>query len=255
MALLLVMFILVLGYTYVSRVPSERFKLSRSSGWETYVRLSAAGLRFLFSSVLFSFALYIVTSLLLRAVDFLFGSSLNDLFSNFLHTTLFLNIKIYQALLAGLAYVFCFSEVSKEDKDAWKSQTHGNVLDLVLLATNSLTPVRISCKSRKVYIGWVQLGFPEKAELDCIYILPLLSGHRDKDKLRVTVDYNYDEVYDRLGLWDTQEKAGEVKLTDFIMAVRMAEIESISLYRPELTAYFPTPSGNMSDNVSEGSES
>lgn len=242
MALLLVMFILVLGYTYVSRIPSERFKLRRSNGWETYVRLGAAGLKFLLYAVVFAFVAYLAVLIPLWFADWLFGWSLASGFSRLLRTSLFLNIQIYQVILVGLAYIFCFSEVSQEDKDAWKLQTHGDVLDLVLLATGTLSPIRISCKSRKVYIGWVQLGVPEKAELDCIYIIPMFSGHRDPDTLHVILDFHYMEVYDKLNLLDNGDAAKDRSLVDFLMAVRMDEVESISLYQPEITDYFsPTP--------------
>lgn len=53
MVILIVMFILIFGYYYLSNYFFERFKLKWSSGWEFYVLLGFYGVKFVIRGIIF----------------------------------------------------------------------------------------------------------------------------------------------------------------------------------------------------------
>ena len=58
MAILAVMLILILGYYYSSNYVPERFKLKRSTGWESYVLLGSHGIKFVIRGILFTIVVW-----------------------------------------------------------------------------------------------------------------------------------------------------------------------------------------------------
>ena len=93
--------------------------------------------------------------------------------------------------------------------------------------------MRLSLKSRKIYVGLIQSEQFERLDLENIVILPFLSGFRDKDSLSITFNHNYTDVYFKNQLIPTDSQLDEQcakKLDAFRVVIRVEEIESISLF-------------------------
>ena len=93
-------------------------------------------------------------------------------------------------------------------------------------------PLRLSLKSRKVYVGLVMEEQFESGDLDYVLIIPLVSGYRDKDTLDIFFDCNYVSVYEKHGLVSEDELSEEklLKLNDFRLAIKASEIESVAFF-------------------------
>ena len=247
MAVLLIFLVLVLGYQYAVHIPAEQIKLRRSAGWETYVYLGFHGLRLIVAGLLACIALSLPAYLLAWFVDsvagwFSISSGWVGKITAAARYVLFDGIQVYHAVIAFFAYCICQNGINERKQEDWQQQMkhHDPVLQLLMQSMYTSVPVRISLKSRKVYVGHVLQEQFSSAETDYILVIPLLSGYRDKDKLDIFYDCNYSAVYDKHHLFDDNQLTdGEVlQLKDFRVAIRGSEIESVALFKPEISADF-----------------
>jgi len=88
--------------------------------------------------------------------------------------------------------------------------------------------VSITLTSKKVYIGYV-LSIPNLSpEEQFVGLLPVVSGYRDKDTLRLVITTNYGPAI----------HAGVVPAHDFEVTLALASIESASLFDPNAFPLF-----------------
>ena len=108
----------------------------------------------------------------------------------------------------------------------------GSLSRLLHAATMREFPVSVTLENRKTYVGFV-IGAPNLDPNDqYVQILPLLSGYRDKDDLRLRFTDNYSEVYE----------SGRVDPSDFIVVLRVENIRMASFYDPNIpSAAFEMP--------------
>jgi hypothetical protein len=100
----------------------------------------------------------------------------------------------------------------------------GSLSRLLHAATNRDYPVSVTLENRKTYVGFVIVAPNLDPSDQYVQILPLLSGYRDKDDLRLRFTDNYSEVYE----------SGGVDPSDFIVVLRVENIRMASLYDPNL---------------------
>ena len=117
------------------------------------------------------------------------------------------------------------------------------ILNIIIDAAEQLHPVKISLKSRKVYIGLIQAEQFERPDLDDVTTIPFYSGHRDKDTLNIIFDSNYIKAYEKhYGEIFSNDSTNSLspkdmqKLEEFRIVIRLSEIESISFF--DLAYYF-----------------
>lgn len=120
------------------------------------------------------------------------------------------------------------------EMDNWTSQLRSldAILDIIIYASSEIKPVKISLKSRKVYVGVIVSEQFEHIDADNIVIIPYLSGHREKDTLVVNFDHNYLEVYKKNNNNHQPETDNTfaVDMKEFKCVIRLNEVESISLF-------------------------
>lgn len=91
-------------------------------------------------------------------------------------------------------------------------------------------PILVTCKSKKIYVGIVnQLGEPNESSLPNqeISIVPVLSGYRNKDDLKLTFTNDYNDF------------SGE---TDLSTIIKVCEIESSSWFDVDI---YENVNGNL----------
>lgn len=238
MAALFLFLILIMGYYYASNSKIAKINLRRSAGWETYVYLGFHGTCFVLLGVLICAVMYLPVWIILSFFDWLFNAKLNLSILKFLKYIIFDGIQIYHVIISFLAYGVCKAKIneenSKQDLSEQLKQLSQNdgVVNLVLESAYKQKPIRVSLKSKKVYVGLVLAEQFERIDLDCIVLVPLLSGYRDKDTLDIFFDCNYYSVYEKNKLFERPEfsKDDMLKLEDFRLAIRISEVESVSLF-------------------------
>lgn len=225
LSVLLILLVLVLGYTYAQLVQYEKFRLKQSQGWEAYVYLAKHGLYFLFLAVL----LVVGALFLFFVIEYILSLYNLTLYLDIAYKDISFSEKNPTVILIILAIVLVSFRVSYTM--AWVNIRSNEYLDIVKkedgilnIAIRSMVEnktVKISLKSRKVYVGFIKGEYLNGTDLDNIVILPMLSGYRDKDKLRVSFDCNYMTVYLENNI---------TNLDDFRLVIKMDEVESISLF-------------------------
>lgn len=237
MAVLFTMLVLVAGYYYARSLPSEKVNLKRSAGWETYVYLGFHGLRFLIQSLWVLLLLWVSVYLILSTADWGFDSSMRLWLQRQITRILFDDIQVYHVLIAAFAWALCQNEIKGKIKRGNKLvfeniKNYDGLLRLVIEAAAGQRPLRLSLKSRKVYVGLIMEEQFESGDLDYILLVPLISGYRDKDALDIFFDCSYLSVYEKHGFFagDQLNEEKLLRLDDFRMAIKVSEIESVSFF-------------------------
>lgn len=245
MAILTVMLILILGYYYSSNYLPERFKLKRSTGWESYVLLGSHGIKFIIRGILFTivvWGLFYIFSFVLNIGTY-FGFNYQPFALEKYLVTDILEIKMYYFLIALGATIACQTELNQKKFDVKRIHQEmsgaNNIVNLLFFAMSSQTPVKVSLKSKKVYVGIVDSTQFSSADLENLVIIPYLSGYRDKDKLCIIFDCNYLSVYQKHNISHSHsENEDKLSLKYFRNVIRVTEIESISLFDMKYFADF-----------------
>ncbi|WP_071058147.1 hypothetical protein [Pelistega sp. MC2] len=232
MGVVFILMILVLGYYYVSNYLPAKVELKRSNGWEAYVNLGKHGLIFLLQGFVIS-AFFFIALWLIEKLFYILGSLFSwnsiDLTTWFFKPIVADFCAGYMCILA-ISFILCKGKVNEKNKDRGKilHELRGadSILNLVIEAASVLSLVKISLKSKKVYIGLIDSEQFEYADLDNIVIIPYLSGYREKDSLSIKFDCNYAVVYDK-------KKLTSEDIRSFRMVIRTPEIESISLFNDD----------------------
>ncbi|WP_286741602.1 hypothetical protein [Psychrobacter sp. UBA3068] len=254
MGLLLIMFVLVLGYRYASSVPYQKNILKRSVGWESYVYLAQHGIiSILLGILIFSFCTLVVLLIILTLeVTILSYLDITVNLSKRFRENLLLLVEGEKDILhyvvmtiatACISWVICEARIqidfSKDKYDLLKSLD--GILNVVIQSLQSNSSVKVSMKSRKVYVGMVLGEQFENTDLGNILIIPFFSGYRDKDTLDMKLNCEYMPVYEKNKFidWDGSEfKIDWKKMQDFKLVIRIDEIETISLFDAEYSEDF-----------------
>lgn len=247
LAVLFVFWILIIGHRYIDALPAQKALLKRSTGWESYAILGRAGLSWIIQTACFLAILLLIFLGFLAILDSVAGwigydinwkdKTYNWLKSQFMAE--YLGIRHLKPLL--LLAIFTFFSPSNatpanKRKDIETIKTYDSTLNVILTAMDRQIPVKISLKSRKVYIGTVYSEQFEQLNFDNLAIIPQLSGYRDKDTLKINFDCNYSSVYQKHGLLDAirGENSEQHALSDFLISIKMSEIESISYFNHDM---------------------
>ncbi|WP_410685962.1 hypothetical protein [Avibacterium paragallinarum] len=245
MGVIFIMLILVLGYYYTTNYIPAKIALKKSTGWEAYVHLCKYGLEFVIQGSIVAISIYLllyVTSCLLNlsavlfSIDHSFELHKSALDYNILSLS-YLNVPMWLALVCFFSFAICKSDIKKKNENISQRYTDlgksSGVLSVILESAITQIPVKISLKSKKVYVGIVDSEQFEQADIDNVTIIPYLSGYRDKDTLFIHFDCNYVDVYNKYKITIDGQEDGDHNLRHFRTVIRLSEVESISLFNPE----------------------
>lgn len=247
MAILLVLLILVLGYHYIDAIPAEKAALRSTTGWISYARLCIYGLRFIINGIVAYFVFWLsllaVLGLIILSLWLFFGN-----LGHYLWTPIFAfsftqsGFIVHGIVIASIAFNLCTQEIRKKNsQDGFAKyeeiKKQSAILHLIVEAVEQQRLLRVSLKSRKIYIGMVSSEQFERLDMDNIALIPYFSGHRDKDNLHMTLDDNYTTMYRKHGFipsdTPTQGKSDAKWLSaleQFRIVIRLNEVESLSFF-------------------------
>lgn len=235
MWIVFILVVLCLGYIQSTSTPFGRATLKRCQGWESYAHLAKNGIGLLFYGILLTLmlsgALYVLATLA-YVVIWLVSAEISpyQLVYDFLSLSFFRGVKVYEALIVLFSFFYYLGQLKNEKtSESWKEsfKNQDALLNVVLEAAESQRPLRISLKSRKVYIGIVESEQFERADLDNLAIIPYLSGHRDKDTLEMRIDHSYYSVYMKNNILESDDFS---MLSKFRVVIRLSEVETLSLF-------------------------
>lgn len=265
MSAILILYILVLGYCYVEKTPTEKNKLKRGSNWEAYAILLKHGLFcMLFSAFLALIPFMLFAIILLKFynnfVDCLFNtywiykktlSSYWQIVNSVFGTIVFICGWGYLVAREKIVIFWRNNEyvslskdknskdennglqlLPKKEKESLLKQlkNQDGLLWIALEAMEKNTTVKISLKSKKIYVGMVHGEQFERMDFDNLIILPYLSGYRDKDTLKVKFDVNYADFYHKDEQFNSEKWYENEVVANFQLSIRVSEIESISFF-------------------------
>lgn len=224
-----ILVVLCLGYLKLTSNPYDKSNLRKSQGWEAYSQLAISGISLLIDGALLTGICYVILELCVYLIKLAFPSSVAAIPPGFVQSLfthkLPYNFKAYEIMVFIFSFIHCAN--SKKEKDEWVRQfrKQDSIYNMIFNATDNSKLLRVTLKSRKVYIGVVESERFNSSNLDQITLIPFLSGHRDKDTLQMYIDHNYYNVYKENKMTDDMSS-----LSLFQIVIRMDEVESLSLF-------------------------
>ncbi|MEB8292361.1 hypothetical protein ABN150_13295 [Klebsiella oxytoca] len=255
MGTLLLSAILVSGYIFTVTSVSSRYKFKRSDGWGAYFYVATWGTGFCILS-------WLICSLMgfLGLIDFfaqLVGinkdnvKTLIPLSADAVATGKSLKIAMWvvgTVVLAtgcGLLNKFWHACGDHRFKALAKAARNNPLETLAIEASATLSPVIFTLKSKKFYVGWVIRPPLEHGKIEHMAFIPLLSGYRDKDTLKIVVTTNYDAHYESIGLFGDvvgidgpPRVKSDLSFNDFRVVCPVSEIENLSFFDFETYNHF-----------------
>jgi len=86
--------------------------------------------------------------------------------------------------------------------------------------------VSVTLRNHRVYIGFVTKAIETDKENKYIRILPLYSGYRVKDDLKMKIDKNYSHVYNKIN----DGSLPDLDIDDFNIVIPVSEILTLNLF-------------------------
>lgn len=230
---------LVGGYLFSSNCNLTRYLASREEGHRLYFRAAFCGL-LLFLLILVvrqwlkaDFELYRTLELKVRA---LVSGYLKEPDKTYAFD---LTIAAVASVLMGWPVAKIVNVFYWRGPALAKAIKHDDFERLLNEAVTRTIPVCLTMSSRKVYVGFVMQTFDPAHDRKWIKILPLVSGYRDKDTLRIQFVTNYRDAY---GSADPAQPAAalpepldHMAPKDFEVVLPVDNIESANLF--DLVAY------------------
>jgi hypothetical protein len=247
-----VAFILISGYTYVSKSTFQKYITRREDGHRYYFRCGAYGILFSLVGVLIAVVLDALN--LPSALLYHFDTSIEQLthitkLAKTLQDYLSIKLLLGSCLAIFLAYIAALVENFFRDDDKSRKSIHATKsppLEKFLFECGSkLQTILITLGNRKVYVGLVNDIPIESGDVEHFTILPILSGYRDKDTLSVIFTVNYYQHYEKHLAEDGSPLDGEgACFDDFIEIIPVSEIAHIGSFDIETYKKFITPIEN-----------
>jgi hypothetical protein len=241
--------LLVSGFFFSSQYPKARYTQSRSTGWDSYFHVVKWGTLF---SGLGAF-IYMITAWfgLVPMVLSWANKDITDLDKLKLPHD-YLKFFFWAVVTVGLAYVAGWStrrSKIQEYKALIQVASNNPFEKLFLEAMADQDLVQVTLASRKVYIG-VPLSGADFLKQEYISLLPGLSGHRDKDTLKLVHDINYNAHYEALDQKFEAERERNVggdfkgtsagdraaRLSAYRVVIPIKDIANISFYDSDFSA-------------------
>lgn len=221
-----VVFILILciaGYNFLSKIPEYNLKLQRSNGYHTFL-LSAGGGLLLFAV---SCVLYVICFKLANFVGVYPSLGKYLLLDIFLCDATKAEIALFDISSFSLLFSFLIPRYY------WGNKTERRMRQLVHFSGDSESPeftqlffrslrfgvpILFTMSDRKVYIGYITEVHATK--FNDVIILPIFSGYRTKDELRLVPVTPYQAVLDDI----ENEAEKEIDFDIFAVALPLREI-------------------------------
>lgn len=206
-----IVFILICGYRYVDTHLPSRYKLNKAVGWNAYFCVGAKGIEFLWGGILLTALLifYLYASMFILNIPAYLGAK----YEHFTYAGDFLDQRFFglsalSSLCLASAAIVSLKRTSKVDKYNASLENRINyfreiakdsaIESLLLESIDRISDgllILVTLKSRKVYVGMLDMARFEGMDVNTLVLIPFLSGYRDKDTLTFKIEHDYSEHY------------------------------------------------------------
>ena len=217
--------IAVSGYVVSDKIYRYKYILPREEGQRLYLRSLFFGFPFFVISFVFSKLLFLFQSLFQFFPIIVVQPATEGI--------------VIGVGTVGVGYLFsiCYNFFSGDKGKSYhySKAMMSNDFDRVLLRSmKELKPVIVTLSNRKVFVGIVTMGIEPDTPDSHLTILPLFSGHRDKDSLQFFKRTFYFPVLKSLASAKSAEESNSAeiieKLGDYYVAFPRETIEILHLY-------------------------
>ncbi|EXJ12508.1 MULTISPECIES: hypothetical protein [Nitrincola] len=232
------------GYIISSKCVKYRYKIARQSGHRLYLSSLTLGTYSLFFAILTTW-LFLPKSYSDNAH---FITAIVTVFSALTYTELYNRNPNYKSIFTilksfnnnGLKNTISkLSKEIKEDKEdnirgiqaLWRAWQDNDFELICAHALFNLKPVAVTLDSNKVYVGMVADSIEPSDGESYLSLLPLYSGHRDKDSQSFKLDRKYTSIID--GLLKQDPSILNSKL-DYIIAIPTERIVTMHIFNEDL---------------------
>jgi hypothetical protein len=133
------------------------------------------------------------------------------------------------ACLAGVVALLANWAIGRDRaKEILLARSDNGFLRLFNLAAVTYRMVSVTLSNRKVYIGYVLRAPNLRPEDQFVGLLPVVSGYRDKDTLRLVVTTNYAPAI----------QAQKIPASDFEITFALSAVDTANLFDPNLYPLF-----------------
>ncbi|TDR80220.1 hypothetical protein [Paludibacterium purpuratum] len=223
MAAIALLIVVICGHLFVGRRPLSRFKQAKSSGWDAYFHVGAWGILFsMLAGLLVLAGAWIIDALGYGPMKTAKGFSpivAEAIKPEWLALFYWAILSCILGWICGLA-----ANTQRQIKLAIVNVTLEDELETILyISITSTIPIQITTKSRKIYIGFAmtQITRDDFSRREYTSILPLLSGYRDKDTMKIMLTNDYQEFY---------KNTDNVDLGQFRVVIPVSEITNVAFF-------------------------
>ncbi|MEC8810413.1 MAG: hypothetical protein VXY23_03775 [Pseudomonadota bacterium] len=227
-AALVILLVLISGYTCATYCYRFKFKYARESGYKLYFSYGFIGLIFyVLAKFLLAFVLLVESAICPGFIEFLVST-----ISPYLIVTR-ANAEFAACILLAVAYTFLYNgTLDSKAKNLRRAANKNDLSRLFLYCMDNTKLVTITLETRKIYIGLVQRS-DEPIDINHISILPLFSGYREKTNQALKITNDYGPVFYKL-LDDSKDQV--LTPMDFSVVVPVSRIVSAHIYDPVIYA-------------------
>ncbi|MCC2521060.1 hypothetical protein [Vibrio coralliilyticus] len=233
MSAVLLLLILVSGFIFTSLHVPARFRQKRVTGWDSYFYVVAWGSCWGFSSavlcVLIDYFDCVARTLQLLDVQLKDLSKLAIKFDDLRLIAWALTSVLMSLVIGSLSKLYYFLLPDRKLKLIAKIARNDHLDTFVLEASATQRPILVTLGSRKCYVGicFGEAGFDDGGS-EHVSILPLLSGHRDKDTLSLEIKTNYHIHFEDNNIYSGEHD--NLTLNHFRVIIPKSEIETYSFF-------------------------
>lgn len=259
----IIVFVLVLGYLYIDSDIESKHKFKKAQGWSAYFMVALKGSEFL----LYGFFVTIITQLLFLYIPMWvlngivsFFSEHEFTFADDINNFRFKTISFFSWNVVFFTFIAAALESSEakniklnpklRQKAILEICKKDSIKKLKLEALEKKLLIMVTLKSRKVYVGQVDLEKITNVDThsdEFISIIPVLSGYRNSETLEFVQTKDYSVIYNKHNI--TAESSEEQKLSwqQFRHIINVSEIECMSLFDVNIYETFKNQAYNLND--------
>lgn len=233
MSAVLLLLILVSGFIFTSLHVPARFRQKRVTGWDSYFYVVAWGSCWGFSSailcVLIDYFDCVARTLQLLDIQLKDLSKLAIKFDDLRLIAWALTSVLMSLVIGSLSKLYYFLLPDRKLKLIAKIARNDHLDTFVLEASATQRPILVTLGSRKCYVGicFGEAGFDDGGS-EHVSILPLLSGHRDKDTLSLEIKTNYHIHFEDNNIYSGEHD--NLTINHFRVIIPKSEIETYSFF-------------------------
>lgn len=248
-AALLILIVLAAGFQFTVTYRITELESEKDSDQRFYLRVAFYGLLCLFISFALLFVLFILgaKSLLLALIRIPITASFGEIPNIELTASLGLLALVTYGIGCLLPRFLNLALPEEQVMARFQELIEDDELEkLIQRSASTKLPISITLETRKVYIGWCNVGPYKSNNRRWISVAPIISGYRKSGSHDLVLTTFYTDIYDSLRINDG---LSHLSISDFSVSVKVDSIVTASLFDIKAYEEFSAKSAETEDGV------